>query len=123
MIDFVIDGGFYDVGMSLRAEIATAVRPFLRSRTFECLPAPRGQFRITVEDDAGEDRRFLWALVEGAALHVSLYAAGRRPFGPNPRGNTRSLHFPLLAAENAILLGSGKAQAPKSAVQENSSTI
>ena len=118
MIDFVVDGGLPEVSMAVRAQIAIANGDAARSHIFECIPAPRNQFRVTVALADDEDRRFMWSLVEGAVLQVSMASTMRRDCESH-----RKPPFSFLAANGAILLEAGPARPSNHAVQANSSTI
>ncbi len=126
MIDLALEGRLPTLSPHSSAEIAVPTGDTAATRTFDCIPAPNGQIRVTVGSGNDEGLRFMWSLVEGAVVRMSV--AGTRAAGatglerPQP-GAKSSFSIPILAVNDAIILGENGGAATHRAVVANSSVV
>ena len=72
MIDLVVEGRAPQLTPGCRADLVVAISGTPAIRTFRCIPAPDGRIRLIVEAADCDGRRFMWSLIEGATVRLSL---------------------------------------------------
>jgi len=126
MIDLALEGRLPKIAPHSRTDIAIAIGDASVTRTFDCIPAPNGQIRVTVGSGDDKGLRFMWSLVEGAVVRMTVpesrlaHAAGLE-FGQT--SDQSHFRFPILAVEDAIILVKDSGEAATHGVAAYSSVI
>ena len=112
MIDLAIEGPLPRIAPRSSADFAVAICGVPAIRAFDCIPAPNGRIRVTIGSGDDDGLRFMWSLVEGAVVrmtvpktrfeHDTADRTGLSRFGATP-----PIAFAILAVDDAIVLGEG----------------
>jgi vanillate O-demethylase ferredoxin subunit len=74
IIDLAVDGRLPRIAPGGFADFMVAQGGAPAVRSFDCIPAPHGRVRITIgtPDHDDDGLRFMWSLVEGAAVRMRV---------------------------------------------------
>lgn len=109
MIDLAMEGPLPRMAPRSSVDFAVAICGVPAIRAFDCIPAPNGRIRVTVESGDDDGLRFMWSLVEGAVVRMTAPTARLESMmamrAGRPRiGATSPAAFPILAVNDAIVL-------------------
>lgn len=109
VIDLAIEGPPPRLGTGSRARFAVAVGGAPAIRTFDCIPAPNGRIRVTVHspDEGEEGLRFMWSLIEGAIIRMTIPEFASKPRTEAAAGAAHFLPRTILSAADPIIIGRG----------------
>ena len=128
MIDLAIEGPLPRIAPRSSADFAVAICGVPAIRAFDCIPAPNGRIRVTIGSGDDDGLRFMWSLVEGAVVRMTVPKTRlERDMGDRTRlsrsGATSPIAFAILAVDDAIVLGEGGGAASNRPIVANSSIV
>ncbi|MEX0956869.1 MAG: hypothetical protein WDZ83_16860 [Rhizobiaceae bacterium] len=128
MIDLAMDGPLPRMAPRSITDFAVAICGVPAIRAFDCIPAPNGRIRVTVGSVEDDGLRFMWSLVEGAVVRMTVpktrFERDRAaPPGFSRHGTLSPIAFAILAVNDAIILGEGSGAAPNRPIVANSSIV
>jgi hypothetical protein len=128
MIDLAIEGPPPRIAPRSSADFAVAICGVPAIRAFACIPAPNGRIRVTVDSGDDDGLRFMWSLVEGAVVRMTVPKTPPERIATAGTGISRPaamspIAFPFLAVEDAIVLGDGSGATSNGPIVANSSIV
>lgn len=109
MIDLAMEGSLPRIAPRSSVDFAVAICGVPAIRAFDCIPAPNGRIRVTVGSGDDDGLRFMWSLVEGAVVRMTvpktrLESKTSTRAGLSRSGATFPAAFSILAINDAIVL-------------------
>jgi hypothetical protein len=123
MIDLAVEGRLHGIPSRSRAHFAVIIGGRQAVRSYDCIAAPNGLVRAVLEAGADDGLRFMWSLVEGAVLRMALPQMRPASDACIPPETKARYPFPILAVNDAIILGKGGGNGAIRTIVANSSIV